>query len=63
MEFPIIVVSIVVMFIAVASVGVLIGRYIERFEWNKLIWEGKIPKPEKKKSFGNPFVTFKYYNS
>ena len=26
-------------------VSFLIGKYIERFQWNKLIKEGRIPKP------------------
>lgn len=28
--------------------GIMIGKYIERKAWNKLIDEGKIPRPNKK---------------
>lgn len=61
MEFPIIVISILIMFIAVGSVGFLLGRYIERLDWNKLIWEGKIPKPKKTKKFGTPIIASNFY--
>lgn len=27
----------------------LLGKYIERLKWNKLIYEGKIPKPNQLK--------------
>lgn len=27
--------------------GVMIGKYLERKAWNKLIDEGKIPRPKK----------------
>lgn len=30
------------------GLGIFIGKYLERIEWNKLIDEGKIPKPNKK---------------
>ena len=25
----------------------LLGKYIERLKWNKLIYDGKIPKPKR----------------
>ena len=28
-------------------IGILIGKYTERVQWNKLIQEGKLPKPSK----------------
>lgn len=30
------------------GIGITIGKYIERKAWNKLIDEGKIPRPNKK---------------
>ena len=36
------------LFIGIAS-GIIIGRYLERKAWNKLIDEGKIPRPKQKK--------------
>jgi hypothetical protein len=31
----------------VAITGFIIGKYSERFQWNKLIKQGKIPRPNK----------------
>jgi hypothetical protein len=35
--------------LVVAIVFFYLGKYIERIEWNKLIQNGKIPKPFKNK--------------
>lgn len=35
--------------ILIAIVFFYLGKYIERIEWNKLIENGKIPKPFKSK--------------
>lgn len=32
------------------AAGVMIGKYLERKTWNKLIDEGKIPRPKKIKN-------------
>lgn len=40
-----------------------LGQYVERLKWNKLIWEGKLPKPPNdEKRFGNPIVQGKVYD-
>lgn len=48
-------VSIVLMVLTVMAgsflVGVLAGMYAERSEWNRLIDEGKLPKPHGYKKF------------
>jgi hypothetical protein len=35
-----------------ASLGISFGRLQERAEWNKLIEEGKLPKPSNRNSYG-----------
>lgn len=62
MELPMIVIAIVSMAIGLGGVCFWLGRYVERLAWNKLIWQGKLPKPKKTpKRFGNPIVEGKYY--
>jgi len=64
MEFPMIVIAIVTMAIGLGGACFWLGRYVERLAWNKLIWQGKLPKPKKTpKRFGNPIVEGKYYDS
>jgi hypothetical protein len=37
--------AIAIGFIGNLILGIVLGKYHERFEWNKLIRQGKIPKP------------------
>lgn len=39
--------SIIILFVLVASVFYYIGKHQERIDWNKLIKDGILPKPNK----------------
>lgn len=64
MEFPIVVIGATSFLISFGSACFWIGLYLERLYWNKLIYEGKIPKPQNApKRFGNPIFEGKYYDA